>query len=98
MHTIHKQLLAQKDLKNIWFYSLKKWGENQADKYFDELEEGINLIATNPEIGFTCDYIRKGYRQFQINHHFVFYRITKVKIHIIRVLYDGMDFKTHLEN
>lgn len=66
MHTIYKQVLAKKDLKNIWLYSQKNWGEIQADKYFNELETGIALIAENPEIGFACDYIREGYRQYHI--------------------------------
>ncbi len=97
MLKIHKQVLVKKDLKSIWLYSLKKWGEKQADKYFGELEAGIELISENPEIGFACDYIRDGYRQYQVNRHFVFYRVTKTKIHIVRVLYDGMDFKNHLK-
>jgi len=97
MYTIHKQRLAKEDLKNIWIYSQKNWGEIQADKYFDELEAGIALIAENPEIGFACDYIREGYRQYQINRHYIFYRVTSTKIHIVRVLYDGMNFKTYLK-
>ncbi len=96
MRKIHTQALAKQDLQAIWLYSFKNWGEKQADKYFDELNEAFCLIAENPEIGFTCDYIREGYRQFHINCHFIFYRITPTKIHVVRVLHDSMNFKTHL--
>jgi toxin ParE1/3/4 len=92
---IHTQALAKQDLKNIWLYSFKNWGEKQADSYFDELHAAIALIAENPEIGFACNYIREGYRQYHINRHFVFYRITATKIHIVRVLHDSMNFKAH---
>lgn len=97
MRKIHKQALANKDLHAIWLYSFKNWGEKQADKYFDELQVAFNLIAENPEIGVSCDYIREGYLQYHINRHVVFYRMTSDKIHIVRVLHDSMNFKTHLQ-
>jgi toxin ParE1/3/4 len=50
MRKIHVQALAKQDLKEIWLYSYNQWGEQQADKYFDELDYGIALIADNPEI------------------------------------------------
>lgn len=91
MRKFHHQVKAKKDLKNIWLYSFKEHGEKQADKYFDELITGMKAIQTNPEIGMPCDYIRLGYRQYQINHHFVFYRLDSKKINIIRILHQKMD-------
>ena len=79
MRKIHLQVLAKQDLKNIWLYSFNNWGEEQADCYFDELNNAFALIAENPELGFACDYIREGYRQFYINCHVVFYRVTAAK-------------------
>jgi toxin ParE1/3/4 len=96
MRKIHTQALARQDLKNIWLYSFKKWGAEQADCYFDELDVTFALIAENPELGFDCDYIREGYRQFHINRHLVFYRVTVSKIHIVRVLHDSMNYTAHL--
>lgn len=37
----YKQSLAEDGLENIWLYSFETKGENQADKYFDELIKGI---------------------------------------------------------
>jgi len=34
MRKIVKRPLARQDLKQIWRYSFKEWGEAQADKYF----------------------------------------------------------------
>jgi len=96
MRKIHTQALAKQDLKNIWLYSFKNWGAEQADCYFDELNAAFVLIAENPELGFACDYIREGYRQFQINRHLVFYRATATKIRIVRVLHDSMNYTAHL--
>lgn len=96
MRKTHVQTLAQQDLKNNWIYSFKNWGEELADCYFDQLNAAFALIAENPELGFACDYIRKGYRQFNINRHLVFYRVTVTKIHIVRVLHDSMNYTSHL--
>jgi len=95
MFKIHIQALAKQDLKNIWLYSFNNWGEVQADRYFDELNAAFVLIAENPELGFACDYIRAGYRQFHINRHLIFYRATATKIHIVRVLHDSMNFTAY---
>lgn len=96
MRKIHQQTKAKIDLKKIWKYSFKKHGENQADKYFDELELGFQSIEENPHIGVACDYIRSGYRQLEVNEHYIFYRLSNTKIHIIRVLHKKMKLKKHI--
>ncbi|MBU6338359.1 MAG: type II toxin-antitoxin system RelE/ParE family toxin [Rickettsiales bacterium] len=94
---IHTTIKAQKDLENIYIYSFKEWGEKQADKYFDELDYSINkTLLQNPRIGTTYDHVRSGYRQYQINEHMVFYKITSDKIYIIRVLHKSMRFEKYL--
>jgi toxin ParE1/3/4 len=95
MRKIHTQALAKQDLKNIWLYSFKNGG-SEADCYFDELNAAFPLITENPELGFACDYIREGYRQFHINCHLVFYRVTATKIQVVRVLHDSMNYSAHL--
>lgn len=96
MYKIHQQVKARNDLKNIWLYSYEKFGVDQADKYFDELESGMETIRGNPLIGVSCDYIRAGYRQFKVNEHYIFYRISKQTIHVVRVLHDTMQARNHL--
>jgi toxin ParE1/3/4 len=93
---IHQQVKAKADLIAMWQYSYKEHGEQQADKYYDELTIGMDIIKANPEIGVACDYIRVGYRQYKINQHFVFYRLTKNKIHIVLVLHESMKVTKHL--
>ena len=68
----------------------------QADTYYDELIKGMDVIADNPKIGVARDDLRQGYRQYQINHHLVFYRLTSSRIHIVRVLGEKMDVKGHI--
>ena len=97
MHKIHKQNLAEEDLIDIWVYTFKNWGEDKADSYLDELDNAFNLISENPFVGVNSDEIRKGYRQYHINRHIIFYFVSDEIIHVIRVLYDQMDFFKHLD-
>lgn len=96
MLEIHKQVLAEEDLIDIWFYSFQKWGAAQADAYLDQLNGGIAVLAENPRIGINCDPIRQGYRRFHVKHHMVYYRINPPQIDIIRILHEDMDPQRHL--
>lgn len=55
MPRIHKQARAESDLIEIWLYTYDRWGEAQADRYFDELDEGIRQLGRIPELGRRCD-------------------------------------------
>lgn len=96
MKKLHQQVKAREDIKKIWNYSFKEHGEVQADKYYDELIAGMNAIQNNSNIGVACDYIRLGYRQYQVNKHFIFYRLSDEKIYIVRVLHERMIAKGRL--
>ncbi|MEZ5690972.1 MAG: type II toxin-antitoxin system RelE/ParE family toxin [Rickettsiales bacterium] len=91
MIKIYKQSRAEEDLVNIWLYSFETHGERQADKYYDELANGINLLANSPNLGIACDEIKIGYRRFKIKHHIIYYKITPSILTIIRVLHESME-------
>ncbi len=98
MAEIFKHSLAEEDLINIWLYTYEKWGEMQADAYLDQLTSGFGLLSDNPQIGKKCDYIRRGYRRFQIKNHIVYYFSNSDRIDIIRVLHESMEPRNYLEN
>ena len=91
MRKIHLHTLAESDLLGIWQYSFEQWDEDQADKYVDELNKGIGLLAENSELGAKRDYVRDGYRVLFINRHAVYYTVTASTVHIVRVLHSQMD-------
>ncbi|HEY6458081.1 MAG TPA: type II toxin-antitoxin system RelE/ParE family toxin [Steroidobacteraceae bacterium] len=93
---IRKSALAELDLISIWEYSFGQWDAIQADKYLDDLDNGIGALADNPELGVSRDVVRAGYRALLINHHAVYYTITQGAIYIVRVLHEGMDPGRHL--
>jgi toxin ParE1/3/4 len=91
MRNIRKETLAEADLVDVWIYTHDRWGEAQADRYFDELETAINRLARNPELGSSCSHIRDGYRALRVKRHIVFYTFDPFAVRIVRVLHNRLD-------
>ncbi len=89
---------AANDLETIWFYTLKKWSKEQADRYFQLLMDEIENLAKNPTLGKDYSEVRKGYYGSRVKSHFIFYKINKQKrnIEIIRILHQRMNIKLRL--
>lgn len=96
--TIRISANAERDLIGIWQYTFTQWDAAQADRYLDELDDGIQLLADNPELGVSRDNVREGYRVLFINRHAVYYYYTVASstIHVVRVLHEQMDPGIHL--
>ncbi len=83
---------AVEDLKDIGRYTQNKWGSTQRNKYLKQIHECFLQLAENPNIGMSCDYIKKDYRKFPQGSHIVFYRIVPDNfLEIIRILHKSMD-------
>jgi len=90
---------ATEDLEKIWQYTYFRWSEKQADKYYNLIIEKIEFIAQNATVGRTMDDIKEGYRQYPIESHIIFYRISENNIVIvIRILHQNMDIPNRLKD
>ena len=88
---------AVEDLTGIWEYSIEKWSEQQADKYYNLLLDSCQDIANNPELGKNYDGITKDLFGLKTNRHIVFYRKRiNQPIEITRILHERMDLKNRL--
>ena len=97
MYRILKTAEAEHDLINIWLYTYKNWGDRQADKYLDGLEEGFKLLAGTPLLcGLRREFI-KPVRIHHHAHHLIIYDALADRINIVRVLHENMDVETQLE-
>ena len=89
---------AVSDLNDIWEYTVEKWSEKQADKYYDVLLDSCRDIANNPNLGKNYEGIKNELFGFKVNKHVIFYRILKNKpIEITRILYGRMDLKNRIK-
>jgi toxin ParE1/3/4 len=87
---------AEADLDEIWDFTVKRWGETQAEDYIRLLVGAIEAVAENPRRGRRCDDVRKGYHRYLAGSHIIFFRKIKGGIDVVRVLHGGMDFERHL--
>jgi toxin ParE1/3/4 len=81
---------AEQDIHGIVAYTMSAWGWRQTDEYVGRLEDGIDLLGTNPAIGRKCDEIRAGLRRFEIGSHVVFYLVEAGGILVVRILHQQM--------
>jgi toxin ParE1/3/4 len=87
---------AESDVSQIYQDTAKKRGIAQADKYDAGLENSMQLLADNPDLGRKSDEIKEGYHRHEYGRHIIFYKKRKHDIFIIRILYDAMDEKRYL--
>ena len=89
--------LAKKDIRDIWNYTKSEWSEEQANRYYNDLLDLCERIASNPEIiGRSYDDIRPNLRGAYCGRHIIFYRIlSQRKVRIVRILHMAMDFPRH---
>ena len=82
---------AESDLIGIWVYTCEEWGVDQADKYLDQLEAGMQQLINHPSLGANYAYVLSGYRRLQVEHHAVFYQVLESEVLIVRVLHEDVD-------
>lgn len=87
---------AERDLENIFEYTTKQWGLDQANLYIDRLISVFEELSTSPSSVPACDHIRPGYRRRLVEKHIVYFRITDYGIAVIRILHERMNVKKYL--
>ncbi|KPQ28382.1 MAG: hypothetical protein HLUCCX14_11320 [Marinobacter excellens HL-55] len=82
---------AESDLIGIWVYTCEEWGVDQADKYLDQLDEGMKQLINHPSLGADYTHVFPGYRRLQVEHHAVFYQVLEPEVVVVRVLHEDID-------
>ena len=77
---------AKEDLIRIHHYGVEKFGETQADKYFDTFFEYFDIIAQRPFSFESVDYIKTGYRRCVCGTDSIFYRINNGVVEIMAII------------
>ena len=77
---------AKEDLIRIHHYGVEKFGETQADKYFDTFFEYFDIISQRPFSFESVDYIKTGYRRCVCGTDSIFYRINNGVVEIMAII------------
>lgn len=87
------------DLAQIWNYTLKRWSEDQADRYYYMLLENCREVAENPDLGKNYSGVKENLSGFRAGRHIIFYRrIGDDVIEITRILHERMDIKNRVKD
>ena len=77
---------AKADLIRIHQYGVLKFGEVQADKYFMAFFDQFELIADQPFLFPSVDFIRKGYRRSVCGADSIYFRIENDTVEIMSII------------
>jgi toxin ParE1/3/4 len=88
---------AKTDLKDIYQYGLRQWGQTQSESYLESIKEHFWTLTEQPLIGIDRSELLSGTRSLPIESHTLFYRVTPDTLEIIRVLHGRQDPQRHLK-
>jgi toxin ParE1/3/4 len=89
---------AVDDLARIWNYTIDRWSEHQADKYYQMLVDNFIEIANNPDLGKNYSTVIENLLGFRAGRHIIFYRrLEENEIEITRILHEQMDLKNRVK-
>lgn len=82
---------AQRDLAEVFDYSVASWGLAQAVDYAELIAAACTELAEAPLRAPACDHVRPGYRRRGVGSHVIYFRPTDYGIAVIRILHQRMD-------
>lgn len=82
---------ADKDLDELFDYTVEQFGMDQAIRYVSSFERVFERLCSQPKSGRLRVEIRKGLRSVSPISHTVFYRNMENRIRIVRVLHSSRD-------
>lgn len=90
---------AQRDLNEVWDYTARNWGTEQAERYILQIQDACEALVSGRRRGRAIDDIRPGYRKLPVRSHFLFYRNTDAGlIEVVRILHQRMDVGARLKD
>ena len=78
--------VAKEDLIRIHQFGVTRFGEIQADKYFDRFFEYFDLIAEQPFTFESVEFIKTGYRRCVCGSDSIYYRIENNIVEIMTII------------
>ena len=87
---------AERDLEEVYTYSYSEFGERRADAYFESLENCLQNLAEQPQLGLDVSSTRKKYLRFVHQRHSIYYKKSRAGILVVRILGPGMSVDRNL--
>lgn len=88
---------AERDVIDIYLYTVQHFGEAQAEKYSGELFQRFSQIAQNPTLGRSFVDIHPGTFRANQGSHAIYYKKQGEFVLVLRILHQMMDPARHLD-
>lgn len=86
---------AEKDLEQIFCYSLMQFGAVQTEKYMKNLLNIFRLLVEYPHIGMDSSHIRPELFRYIYQSHTIYYKHKNKSIFIVRILHNKLMHSNH---
>lgn len=84
---------ADQDIVAIYSWSVRNFGQSQAERYYIDLCLAFDLIAANPLLSRERPEIDPPVRLYSCRSHLIVYRIDQDGVLILRVLHGRQDWE-----
>ena len=89
--------IARADLASIRRFSTRSWGWDQTSRYMDALRDTMKSLVRGTAITRARDDLRPGILMATSGRHSIFFEADDVRVLVVRVLHDRMDYRRHLD-
>ena len=93
-YRLNKRALV--DLDKIAEYSYENFGLQRGDAYSESLFAAFRGLVEFPEKGTSINHIKRNTRRLMYESHVIYYRVSKNRITIMRILHQNQDPLRHL--
>ncbi len=87
---------AQQDFIDILRYTGETWGEKQLLAYRDKINEALQAISGNPQLGHHRDDLPPTHHAYLVGSHIIVYRMREDGVAVVRILHQRMSLGKHV--
>ena len=87
---------ARQDFIDILRYTGETWGERQLKAYRGKIDEALQAISQNPQLGQTREDLPATFLAYTVGSHVIVYRARADAIGIARILHQRMSLAKHV--
>ena len=87
---------ARQDFIDILRYTAEQFGPLQLDIYRDRIDDALQLIGHNPEIGHRRFDLPQSHRAYLVGAHVIVYRLEDQGIGVVRILHQRMSLTSRM--
>jgi len=86
---------AEQDVAEMYRRGFWAFGEHQADKFYNQLFDSLELLASFPETGRMAEVIYPKLRRVELNPYVIFYLPRDYGVYVVRLLKQSQIVKSN---